>query len=115
MKKYYLLLLVTFSTAVISNKDVNEMTDLEKCSVIADGYALMYQNHIDGWTVEDQKTFFDNVLAKDGDLESLERLKRQAETIYMLPVPKGKDAQKREKINLYIRESANCLYDFSRN
>lgn len=115
MKKYCFLLLATISTVVIAEQDVNEMTDLEKCSVIADGYARMYQNHIDGWTIEDQKFFLDSVLAKDGDIDSLERLKRQAETIYMLPVPKEKDTQKREKINLYIRESANCLYDFKPN
>ena len=41
-----------------------------------------------------------------------EKAKREAENIYKLPVPLSFEDQKREKIDLYIRESANCLYDF---
>ena len=111
MRGLLALFLVMFSAMVLAGKNVSELTDLAKCSIIADGYARMYQNHVDGWSIGDQKEFLDNVLGND-DVETLNRLKREAENIYKLPVPLIFEDQKREKIDLYIRESANCLYDF---
>ena len=49
------LFLSSFSYTIYADQDVGKMSELEKCSVIADGFAQMYQNHINGWTVEDQK------------------------------------------------------------
>ncbi|HAV6249011.1 hypothetical protein [Acinetobacter baumannii] len=116
MKRSILAILTTlFSYVIYADQDVTKMSELEKCNIIADGYALMYQNHIDGWSLEDQKEFFDNVLGDSTDKATIERFKRQAETVYKLPIPTNIDEQKQEKINLYIRESANCLYDFKQN